>query len=61
MLKIDYKPSLEKNLNFKFSVQKMCSAYEVKQFNGANSQLVINMVKAVVVDFNIACIRFHVS
>ena len=52
--------SFEKNPNFQFSVQKKCSAYEVKLFNGANSQLLINMVKAVGVDFNTAYIRFHV-
>ena len=52
--------SLEKNQDFNFFVQKKCSAYEVKLFNGANSQLLINMVKAVGVDFNIAYIRFHV-
>ena len=56
----DIMPSLERNQNFQFSVQKKCSAYEVKLFNGANSQLFINMVKAVGVDFNFACIRFHV-
>ena len=51
--------SFEKNQNFQFCVQIKCSAYEVKLFNGANSQLVINMVKAVWVDFNIACVRFY--
>ena len=52
--------SFEKNQNFQFSVQNKCSAYEVKHFNGANWQLAINMVKAVGVDFDIGCIRFHV-
>ena len=55
----DIMPSLEKNQNFQISVQKKCSAYEIKLFNGANLQLIINMVKAVWVNFNIACIRFH--
>ena len=46
--------SLEKNQDFQFYVQKKCSAYEVKLFNGANSQLLIHMVKPVGEDFNIA-------
>ena len=52
--------SLEKNQFFQFFVQKKCLAYEAKLFNGANSQLFLNMVKADWVDFNITCIRFHV-
>ena len=52
--------SFEENQNFQFSAQKKCSAYEAKLFNGANSQPVINMVKAFGVDIHIACIRFHV-
>ena len=59
-LEWDIMLSFEKNQNFRFSVQKKYSAYRVKLFNGANSQLIINMVKAVGGDFNIAYIRFPV-
>jgi len=55
----DIMHSSKENLN-QFSAQKKCSVYEAKLFNGANSQPVINMVKAFGVDIHIACIRFHV-